>query len=260
MPVDMSQMQTQLPPQVMQALQQQQGAGADAGDMLQQLMQMSPDEVAAVLQQMGIQVTPEQVQTAAENWVDQAAEDASGNAASPAQADDGGEVEEPQSSPDDAQTPPSSAPATGDDEEAEPAPDDEEAEGEGQLPAGARPTAYSGGANAGSDPRLAAALAAAQGGGGAMPRGVGGPPGIPTGGGPMDDLISAQMMQRAVGNPNAAVPRGPGVPMPRSASAIPNPRPSGSANNPRMAAMIADIYRSTGGKTGKQRIPSAKPR
>jgi hypothetical protein len=243
----------------MQALQQQQGAGADVGDMLQQLMKMSPDEVAAVLQQMGIQVSPEQVQTAAENWVDQAADDASGNPAQPStQADDGGESPEDQSSPDDAHTPSSSAPT--DNEPAEPAPDDEEAEGEGQLPAGARPTAYSGAGSTSGDPRMAAALAAAQGGGGAMPRGVGsaGPPGIPSG--PMDDLISAQMMQRAVGNPNAAVPTGPGVPMPRSAGAIPNPRPSGAANNPRMAAMIADLYRSTGGKGNRRpRQPSAKP-
>jgi len=253
-----------IPPQILAALQQQQQAGAsapDIGDMLQQLMQMSPDEVATVLQQMGIQVTPEQVQSAAENWVDQAADSASGS-----NPDD--ETAEP--TPDNEPAEGEAAPTANNLETAEAnageQPTDESDEGEdgGALPPNAQPTAQQGaGASSGEgevDPRMAAMLAA-QGGGGAMPRG---PAGIPTGG-PMDDLISAQMMQRAVGNPNATVPQGPGVggsggvPMPRSANAIPTPRAGGGANNPRMAAMIADIYRSTGGKTGRQRQPSAAP-
>lgn len=93
-----------------------------------------------------------------------------------------------------------------------------------------------------------------------MPSGM--PPGGAGAGAPntIDDLISAQMMQRATGNPNALVPSGRGgIPMPRSASAIPEPRASGAANDPRMKAMIADLYRGAS-KTGKQRTPSAAPR
>ena len=241
----MSQIQSQLPPQVMQALQQQQGAGADVGDMLQQLMKMSPDEVAAVLQQMGIQVSPEQVQTAAENWVDQAAEDASGNPAQPStQADDGGESPEDQSSPDDAQSPPSSAPAAPDDEAAEPTPDDEEAEGESeQVPAGASPQ---------------------QQGATAMPRG-----GMPSGaGGSMDDLISAAVMQQAAGDPNADVPTargmpsGPARPMRPSAPSI--PMRGGPTADPRIAAVIANAYRANmptaRGAQGPTATPTARRR
>ena len=83
-----------------------------------------------------------------------------------------------------------------------------------------------------------------------MPRG--GPTGPSVPGGSMDDLVSAAMMQSVAGNPNAAVPIS-------ARGAIPNPRPSGAADNTRNAAMIADLYKSTGGKTGKQRTPSAKP-
>lgn len=81
------------------------------------------------------------------------------------------------------------------------------------------------------------------------------PPRGPSAGGPMDDLISAQMMQRAVGNPNAPVPtaaRSP-IPMPRANAAG---TPSAS---PRMGAMIADLYRSTGGKGTGTRKPSNNP-
>jgi hypothetical protein len=55
-------------------------------------------------------------------------------------------------------------------------------------------------------------------------------------GGTMDDLISAQMMQRAAGNPNAAVPRVGGKGK--------NPRmplPAGGGGNQQQ--MIADLYR-----------------
>ena len=246
MPQSQSQPQTQLSPQVLQALQQQQGAGAvDIGDMLQQLMAMSPEEVAATLQQMGIQVSPEQVQSAAENWVDQAADDASGNPAQPStQADDGGESPEDQSSPDDAHTPSSSAPAAPDDEAAEPTPDDEEAEGESeQVPAGASPQ---------------------QQGATAMPRG-----GMPSGaGGSMDDLISAAMMQQAAGDPNADVPTargmpsGPARPMRPSAPSI--PMRGGPTADPRIAAVIANAYRANmptaRGAQGPTATPTARRR
>lgn len=251
---------SQIPPQIMQAMMQQQQSGAsgpDIGDMLQQLMQMSPDEVATVLQQMGIQVTPEQVHDAAENWVDKAADDASGTPDTPAEETTQADAGEDEASPPDATQSSASAP---DNEVAEAAPDDEAEEGE--LPPNAQPTQQQG---KGADPRLAA-IAAAQAGGGGMPPRMpsGGPPGIPSaGGGPIDDLISAQMMQRAVGNPNATVPSPKGgIPMPRSASAIPMPRAGGGApSNQQMSSMIADLYRGgVGGKSGKTRKPSAKPR
>ena len=134
-----------IPPQILAALQQQQQAGAsapDIGDMLQQLMQMSPDEVATVLQQMGIQVTPEQVQSAAENWVDQAADSASGS-----NPDD--ETAEP--TPDNEPAEGEAAPTANNLETAEAnageQPTDESDEGEdgGQLPPNAQPTAQQGG-------------------------------------------------------------------------------------------------------------------
>ena len=251
---------SRLPPQAMQMLQQQQGAGADIGDMLQQLMAMSPEEVATVLQQMGIQVTPEQVQSAAENWVDQAADSASGSSSpddETAETTPDSESAEGEAAPQQASNLEGAEAAAGEQPSAEG--DEGESEGESELPPNAQPTGYQGAGGS-----AAAAMAAMQG-GGAMPRGVPvGPPGVGggAGAGAMDDLISAQMMQRAVGNPNATVPTpGGGVPMPRSASAIPNPRPSGAADNTRMKAMIADVYRNTGGKGGrKPATPSARPR
>ena len=250
MPVDT----TQIPAQALQALQQSGVQGGDITQILAQLAEMSPDEVSQALAQLGVQIDPATLQQAAEQWVDQAASDASGN---PATEDTEGADRTRGIDPADQQ-----------EEEAEgetgpSSPAEEEAEGEGEnaeIPANARPTGYQGGA---SIPRAGAAAPAA--GGAAMPSGanVVRGPSIPTGaGGTMDDLVSASMMQQATGNPNAAVPVGGrgNVGMPRSASAIPNPRPSGAANNPRMAAMIADLYRSTGGKTGKKRTPSATPR
>lgn len=248
MPIDAG----QIPPQALAALQQSGAQGGDITEILAQLAQMSPEEVSQALAQLGVQIDPETLHAAAEQWVDQAAEDASGNAATPdTEGADRTRGVDPADQEEEAEGEgPGSPPAT---------PAEEDAEGEGEnaeIPAGARPTGYSGGVRAG-----AAAPAA---GGAAMPRSqVTGPP-IPSGGagGTMDDLVSAAMMQRATGNPNAAVPSVGGtgnVGMPRAASAIPNPRPSGAPNNPRMAAMIADLYRSTGGKTGKRRTPSAAP-
>jgi hypothetical protein len=227
MPADMS----QIPPQMLQALQQQQQAGASGvniGDMLQQLMQMSPDEVATVLQQMGIQVTPEQVQTAAENWVDQAADDASGNKATPNTPntpDNEGSEPTPDSEPAEGEQ----APAQ-DDEAAEPTPDNETAEGETAMPSRG------------------------------MPSGAGGS---------MDDLVSAAMMQQAAGNPNAPVPTLRGVPTspmrPNSvAPNVPTPRGgSGSGSDPRIAAVIANAYRANmarGVPQGPSATPSARRR
>lgn len=243
---------SQIPPQILAALQQQQQAGAsgvDVGDMLQQLMQMSPDEVASVLQQMGIQVSPEQVHSAAENWVDQAADDVSGSSPDDetTEATPDSETAEGESNP-----PSSAANLEGAEAAAGEQPADDAAEGDegdnSQLPPNAQPTSQRGSS------RAAAVAEPTAVGADAMPSGVRGGASAPN---TIDDLISAQMMQRATGNPNALVPSGRGaVPMPRSASALPTPRPSGAASDPRMKAMIADIYRG-GSKTGKQRAPSA---
>jgi hypothetical protein len=254
--VDMSQLQQSIPPEALAAIQQRQGGmnGADVGMILQQLMEMSPEEVAQVLAQMGIQVTPEQVHSAAENWVDQAAgKQAAGGVdeedAADSGADEAAEGEAPQAPAADLEQAEAAAGETPSDEAAE----GDEGDGDGaQLPPGAQPTMQQGPAAGGAREAALAELMQSQpqSGGGAMPRGAGGPSG-----GPMDDLISAQMMQRAVGNPNAPVPtaaRSP-IPMPR-ANAAGTP-----SANPRMGAMIADLYRSTGGKGTKTRRPSNNP-
>ena len=228
---------SQLPPQVLQMLQQQQQSGAGSAgieQVFQQLMQMSPDQVAQALQQMfGVEVTGPEVEQAAEGWLEQAG-DAQASAGS-TEADAG----EDEASPPDATQSSASA------EVEEPQADSESDEGE--LPPNAQPTGYSGGGGAGIP------SGAMPSGGGAMPRMPrGGPTGPSVPGGSMDDLVSAAMMQSVAGNPNAKVPIS-------ARGAIPNPRPSGAADNTRNAAMIADLYKSTGGKTGKQRTPSAKP-
>ena len=252
MPVDT----TQIPPQALQALQQSGVQGGDITQILAQLAEMSPDEVSQALAQLGVNIDPQTLQQAAEQWVDQAADSASGSSTDDTETptEDAGEADRTRG------IDPADQEEMDEGEPAPASPGEEEAEGEdASIPAGARPTGYQGG---GAVPRATAAMPAA--GGAAMPRSqVTGPP-IPSGGavGTMDDLVSAAMMQRATGNPNAAVPSVGGtgnVGMPRAASAIPNPRPSGAPNNPRMAAMIADLYRSTGGKTGKRRTPSAAP-
>jgi len=69
-----------------------------------------------------------------------------------------------------------------------------------------------------------------------MPRG--------RGGNPIDDLISAQMMQSAVGNPNAPVPQGMQVGR-QQRPAIPANRQPKPGNERQQ--MIADIFRKQGG-------------
>ena len=198
----------QVPPQALQALQQSGAQGGDITEILAQLAQMSPEEVSQALAQLGVQIDPETLQQAAEQWVDRAAEDASGNKAAPTTPDDESSEPTPDSEPAEGET----ETPTQDDEAAEPTPDDEAAEGEAPQQAG----------------------------GSAMPRG----PSDASGG--MDDLISAAMMQGAAGNANAPVPVAPqarraGMPaMP--AGRLPS-RPSGPATDPRMAAMIANVYR-----------------
>jgi hypothetical protein len=115
-----------IPPEALQALQQQQGSGMDITAILAQLAQMSPAEVSVALQQLGINVPPQQLAAAAEQWVENAAsKQASGGApdeAATAAEDEGDSASTPAA-------PTSSAPT--DDEAAEAVPDDEEMEGEG---------------------------------------------------------------------------------------------------------------------------------
>lgn len=74
-PVDMS----MIPPQIQQQLAAQAGARGpqDIQAILVQLAQ-DPQALAQALQQFGINVTPEQLQAVAEDWVDQAASRAAG--------------------------------------------------------------------------------------------------------------------------------------------------------------------------------------
>src|SRR6187431_2817022 len=70
--VSMDQSQLNIPPEALQALQSQQGGGMDIAGILAQLSQMSPDEVAGALQQLGSNVPPDKLQAAAEQWVEKA--------------------------------------------------------------------------------------------------------------------------------------------------------------------------------------------
>jgi len=68
---------------------------------------------------------------------------------------------------------------------------------------------------------------------------------MPRSNNPIDDLISAQMMQRAVGNPNAPVPTGAQVGR-QQRPAIPQSRQPKSSNPQQQ--MIAEIFRKQGSK------------
>lgn len=79
------------------------------------------------------------------------------------------------------------------------------------------------------------------------------PRGPSSAGGGMDDLISAAMMQQAAGNANAPVPLARGT-TPMRAAGVPN-RPAGPTNDPRMASVIANLYR----QQASRGAPSAPP-
>ena len=244
-----------IPPQAMQALQQQQANGMDITSILAQLSQMSPDEVSAALAQLGINVDPATLAKAAEDWVEQAGDKAAG-----AQGGD--------------QTAPTAAEGTGDDEETPPsqpssppsAPLQDEPSAEEAM-AAADTDAAEGGGESGQAEAMAAQLRSR--GGGGMPR----PPMRGAGGsGAMDAMISAAM----TGGASNSVP---GVPMPRG-SAPPQPRmrgpqmpgagtPSPSQGMPsEMRAMIGSAYRDAaansrrGVPTGPRgaRTPGTQPR
>ena len=67
---------------------------------------------------------------------------------------------------------------------------------------------------------------------------------------PIDDLISAQMMQSAVGNPNAPVPTGKQAGRQQRPAIPANKQPK--PGNERQA-MIADIFRKKAGAGGKKK-------
>jgi len=205
----MDQSQLNIPPEALQALQSQQGGGMDIAGILAQLSQMSPDEVAGALQQLGINVPPDQLQAAAEQWVEKAGDTQAAGGKVPS------EGEEPAADEPAEQPAPSSTP---DDEEAEAAPDDEAAEGEAPptTPAaaqGQQPMARSGG----MDALISAAMS--QGDPDSMPPQIRGPG---AGGGPSM--------------------RPPSV----TAGAPPSPA---AGNDPRMRAMIQSIYRQNAGSS-----------
>lgn len=204
-----------IPPQVLQALQQQQQgmSGGDITNILAQLAEMSPDELANALQQLGVQVQPDQLVDAAQNWLESAGDKQTG-ASADEEADTEGADRTYGVDPAD----------QGDEEAGEPpaqqTPQEEQDEGDGEdaaaLPPNAQPTSYSPQTQmAGTPPApMQVQQAPMQGAPAAMPVPPGGriPPaaamrGAATGAGStMDDLISAAMMQQAAGNPNAAVP------------------------------------------------------
>jgi len=72
------------------------------------------------------------------------------------------------------------------------------------------------------------------------------PPQQPQGGNPIDDLISAQMMQSAVGNPNAPVPQGRQAGRQQRPAIPANKQPSAKSGNDRQK-MIQDIFRKKAG-------------
>jgi hypothetical protein len=230
-----------IPPQALAALQQQQSGGMDITAILAQLAEMSPDEVSAALQQLGIQVDPDTLHDAAAQWVEQAGDKQTGGSADdeqPTTSAADGEGEE-----DVATTSPPSAPTT-DDEAAEVAPDDEEGEGEGEVASsqagqGGAGTSYpvrAGGAGRSAPPNTA--NVGGGGGGGGMN---------------MDALISAALSQ---GDPNSMPPpmpvpmRPPGVAggAPQIPSTQMRGAPTAAGEDPRARAMIASIYRDAASK------------
>lgn len=208
-----------IPPQVLAALQQQQGgmSGGDITSILAQLAQMSPEELSAALQQLGVNIQPDQLVSAAENWLE---------AAGDKQAAAG----------DDESAEPAPRTAGADEEAAEgetgedarmPSPAEEEAEGEtdeAEIPPNAQPTGYSpqrvpqAAPSQATPPQAQQAAPMPVSGAGRMPPSAAMMSAASGGGTTMDDLISAAMMQQAAGNPNAAVPmprtRGPKPPGP----------------------------------------------
>ena len=215
----MPDMPTNIPPQVLQALQQQ-SAGMNGGDItsiIAQLAQMSPDELSQALAQLGIQVPPEQLVNAAEGWLEQAAgkqagEEDTETATTTEPVAEGDDTEE-------APTPTAQVASAGDDETAEATPDSESAEGEdAAIPQGARPTGYSPRSVPQAAPQQAMPAMPQEAGpmpiqgGGRMPPSAAMGRQAAGGSSQMDALIEAAMAQSMGGDPNMPMPSGPRMP------------------------------------------------
>jgi len=253
-------------PQMIQQLMQQTGGmnGGDITGIMAQLSKMSPDEMAAAISQLtGQEITPEQLAESATEWIDGAADKASGVSG------DGGPTDaaaEGEGGPDQPAQPTGSAPSAPDEAEVAGDPDAEYEGMEAQAAASpedvAQAQAPGPGSGAGGMPTaqdLAAAqqiIAGRQGGGGAMPRG-GMPAGVPTGG--MDAAISASMGGDIPGGPKLRAPNigGPNMRGPASPSAT--PKASGGNKD-----MIRQMYRDAAAKergvaqTGVKRGPRTR--
>jgi len=182
---------SQIPPETLQQVMQTLGI-TDPNELMQ-LIQDNPQAAQQVLS-MIMGGSASGASTEGSDWVEGAADEASGATVNEPQSTAAGDESES-----DAASPPADASAS-------PAPmqDDEAAEGEAPMPASGR-------------------------------------------GGTVDDLISAQMMQRAAGDPNAAVPRAGGRGK--------NPRMplKGAPQGGGQQAMIAELYRQMAAKQQQPR-------
>jgi hypothetical protein len=212
---------SELPQATQQAIAQQMGATTpdEVAEVLQQL-QDDPDKLALIMKQLGIDES---------GWIDKAAEDASGSPpstpADPDAASEGAMV--------------NNAPST-----------DPDADGDYE-PTEQVPTLYPNVASAGL--RYAPVDGAEAGG---APPDIGPPS---SGGDPMasmkqppaDDIISADMMEKTTGDPNAKVPQARNMgKMQRPAVPMSKPGAGGGATDNR--AMITQIYRQLAAKQGGQ--------
>jgi hypothetical protein len=230
----MPDMPQNIPPQVLQALQQQ-SQGMNGGDItaiLAQLAQMSPDELSQALAQLGVNIPPEQLVSGAENWLEGAAgkqageEEDTETAPTAEPVDEGDDTEE--------QPTPTTQAEAGDTEgEAAPAEEGEDA----AIPQNAQPTGYTPQRVPQAAPAAMPPPQEAQ----AMPAGI--PPGAgrmpPSaamarqaagGSSQMDALIEAALTQG-----NAPIPNGPR--MPRMSSGPPMPSAPTSKGNVRAPSM-----------------------
>lgn len=217
--VDMS----RIPVETQQAVAAQQGATnqSDMTTILATLAQ-DPQALAAAMQQLGLDVTAEQLQEVAEDWVERSADDLVGDE----EAEDSGSAEsepQPAAAGDDVESDAEGPPA--DTASASPAPTDAEMTDADAMAA----EASAAGVPSMPNPAMGSNSAMAR-----MNN-------------PIDDIISAQMMQSAVGNPNAPVPQGMQVGR-QQRPGIPASRMPPSAGGNKQQQMIAEIFRQRAGK------------
>jgi len=191
-------------------------------DMLRVVGQ-NPELLAEVMKHAGLDVDAQELIDMTSEWPDEAAEQ-SMQASLPPNEEAGGDY---------ARGAASEGPPTADDEM-------EQMEDEAEQPPGSVPV---------EDPDEETQEASA-------PVPNGGSSSMPRGSNPIDDLISAQMMQSAVGNPNAPVPSGMQVGR-QQRPAIPQSRQPSGGNAQQQ--MIADIFRKQGGAASKKKMPNARP-